>query len=97
MKRILVLVLILLGFVLASCEEGEYAHPYGYYGYPGGVYRGPYPYGPYSYGPYPYGRYPYGHYPYGRYPDGYYHRGYRLVDETEQYDGTLQVESTVEP
>ena len=74
MKRIVVLVLMLLGFVLAGCEEEEHERHHAYYGgHPGGAY------------------------PDGRYPDGYYHRGYRLLDETAQNDGVLQVESTIEP
>ena len=77
MKRILVLVLMLLSFVLASCEEEEHGRRYGYYGYPREGYRD--------------GRYPDG------YRDGYDGRRYRLMDETEQYGGTSQVESTVEP
>jgi len=54
MKRILVLALVLLGFVLAGCEEERYGHhyrPYGvrpregyrdgrYYGYEGRHYEG---------------------------------------------------------
>ncbi len=58
MKRILVLALMLLSFVLASCEEEEHERHYGYYdGRPGAAY--------------PDGRYPDGRYPDGYYPRGY--------------------------
>jgi len=65
MKRILVCLLILLGFVLVSCEEEHERH---------GGFRER-----------------------GFRDGGYQGRECRLMNQTTENDGILQVESTVEP
>jgi hypothetical protein len=78
MKRILIALLLFVGFFVASCEEEEHGRRYGY-----------------QERPYPESR----EYPreYRGNRDGYHGPGYRLLDETLQNDGVLQVETTVEP
>jgi hypothetical protein len=89
MKRLLMCLLILVGFGLAGCEEGEHEHhAHGHGGYPP----------PYAH-EYPRDGHPYG-YPRDGYPHGYPHNGhpgYDFSDTTSQSNGVSQFDATVQP